>query len=86
LVDGQSVIGGGSTPDEYLSTKLLAISSSKYSADQLEARLRASDTAEPAQLTPVLARVSEDRLVLDLRTVFSSQDEPLARALAAALD
>ena len=39
ITEGQSVIGGGSTPGEYLPTRLLRITSAKYSAAQLEARL-----------------------------------------------
>ncbi len=85
IADGQSVIGGGSTPAEYLPTRLLLISSPKYSAPQLEARLRAGINSAGIEHTPVLTRVSEDRLVLDLRTVFASQEAALAGALAAAL-
>jgi L-seryl-tRNA(Ser) seleniumtransferase len=80
IADGQSVIGGGSTPTEHLRTRLMRIASAKYSATQLEERLRTN-----AEHTPVLARVSEDRLVLDLRTVFPSQEAALIEALAAVL-
>src|SRR4029077_3272992 len=62
IADGQSVIGGGSTPAEYLPTRLLRITSAKYSATELEARLRTGANATGAEQTPVLARVSEDRL------------------------
>ena len=86
IADGQSVIGGGSTPAEYLPTRLLHISSAKYSATQLEARLRTGTKIAGPEHTPVLARVSEDRLVLDLRTVFASQEAALIRALTAALN
>jgi L-seryl-tRNA(Ser) seleniumtransferase len=86
IVEGQSVIGGGSTPAEYLPTRLLSISSARYSATQLEARLRTGVTLTGVEQTPVLARVSEDRLVLDLRTVFLSQEDALARALSAAVN
>lgn len=84
VVDGKSVIGGGSTPAEYLATRLLYIGSARYSATQLEERLRTSGSAG-CERTPVLARISEDRLVLDLRTVFPSQEEALVAALTAAL-
>jgi L-seryl-tRNA(Ser) seleniumtransferase len=84
--EGQSVIGGGSTPAEHLPTSLLRITSAKYPAAQLEERLRTGAKITDVQCKPVLARVSEDRLVLDLRTVFPSQEEELARALAAALN
>jgi L-seryl-tRNA(Ser) seleniumtransferase len=86
VTEGQSVIGGGSTPAEYLPTQLLSITSAKYSAAQLEERLRTGVNVAAAEHTPVLARVFEDRLVLDLRTVFPSQEEKLTRALAAALN
>jgi hypothetical protein len=65
---------------------LLRIASAKYSAAQLEERLRTGAKITDAERTTVLARVSEDRLVLDLRTVFRSQEEKLTRALAAALN
>lgn len=85
IADGQSVIGGGSTPAEYLLTRLLHITSAKYSAGQLEARLRIGANVGNAEHTPVLARVSEDSLVIDLRAVFPSQEAALSRALASAL-
>jgi len=84
IADGKSVIGGGSTPAEYLPTRLLYISSARYSATQLEERLRTVGIAHPEH-TPVLARISEDRLVFDLRTVFPSQEQALVAALTAAL-
>jgi L-seryl-tRNA(Ser) seleniumtransferase len=80
LRDGTSVIGGGSTPAQSLPTRLLAITSPRHSAAQLEARLR-----RPGRLAPVVARIEDDRLVLDLRTVFPEQEEALARALLHAL-
>jgi L-seryl-tRNA(Ser) seleniumtransferase len=86
IAEGESVIGGGSTPAERLPTSLLRIASAKYSAAQLEERLRTGAMIADAERTPVLARVSEDRLVLDLRTVFPSQEVDLTRALAAALN
>jgi len=89
ITEGQSVIGGGSTPGEYLPTRLLRITSAKYSAAQLEARLR-NPVPDPGEMqntgrVPVLARISEDRLVIDLRTVFPSQETALIEALTAAL-
>jgi len=77
---GYSVVGGGSTPGEQLPTRLVAITSPRYSAAQLEERLRTLPG-----LTPVVARVEDDRLVLDLRTVFPEQEDALAGTLLAAL-
>jgi L-seryl-tRNA(Ser) seleniumtransferase len=80
ISDGQSVLGGGSTPAQHLATRLLGISSVRRSAAQLEARLRA-----PAGGVPVVARIEDDRLILDLRTVFPEQEAALAVSLASAL-
>ncbi|HEV2617695.1 MAG TPA: L-seryl-tRNA(Sec) selenium transferase [Candidatus Acidoferrales bacterium] len=77
---GASVIGGGSTPDQKLPTSLIAISSLRHSAAALEERLR-----RPANGTPVIARIEEDWLVIDLRTVFIEEEGPLAQVLLAAL-
>jgi L-seryl-tRNA(Ser) seleniumtransferase len=73
---GQSLAGGGSTPDQALPTWLIAIDGD---ARALERRLR---QAEP----PVIARIQEERLVLDLRTVLPEEESELAAALAGALE
>jgi len=77
---GESVLGGGSTPDQPLPTRLIAVSSSRHSAEELEARLR-----QPSEGLAVIARIQDERLVLDLRTVFPEQEPALVAALAAAL-
>jgi L-seryl-tRNA(Ser) seleniumtransferase len=81
LADGLSLVGGGSTPAQSLPTKLLRVSDSRYSAADLEIRLRKG----PAGI-PVIARIEEDRLLIDLRTVFLEQELALAASLVAALD
>jgi L-seryl-tRNA(Ser) seleniumtransferase len=80
IAEGQSLAGGGSTPSQSLPTYVLRVTSDRYSATQLEARLRSS-----ASGTPVIARIEEDRLILDLRTVFREQEPTLADAIAAAV-
>ena len=80
VVAGTSLIGGGSTPAESLPTMLVRVASARYSATKLAERLRRT----PAGIS-VIARVEENRLLLDLRTVFPEQDAALAAALAAAL-
>lgn len=67
VTDGESVIGGGAAPTAVLATKLLALSMPGLTANELEARLRASDP-------PVIARVEDGQVLLDLRTVFVEQD------------
>ena len=80
IVDGASLAGGGSTPTQSLPSKVIRIASVRYSAAKLEQRLRRA----PAGIS-VIARVEEDRLVLDLRTVFPKQEPLLVKTLAAAL-
>ena len=74
LVDGESVIGGGAAPSAVLPTRLLAITCEGLSANELAERLRASDL-------PIIARVEEGRVLLDLRTVFPEQDEVVTNVL-----
>ena len=81
IADGTSLVGGGSTPAQSLPTRVLRIRSQRYSAAQLEARLRAGRAG-----TPVIARIEEDRVTMDLRTVFPGQEGALADSLLAALE
>jgi L-seryl-tRNA(Ser) seleniumtransferase len=76
IVDGRSMIGGGSLPEESLATRLLAIECEDV--DGLAKRLRLGDPA-------VVGRVERGRLLLDPRTVRSSDTPALVRALKAAL-
>jgi L-seryl-tRNA(Ser) seleniumtransferase len=78
--DGVSVIGGGSTPEQKLPTRLVTIVGGGRSAAELEARLR-----RPASGVPVIARVEGGALLLDLRTVFPQEEPQLGAAVAAAL-
>jgi len=80
IADGTSLAGGGSTPSQTLPTKLIRIASARYSATKLEQRLRRA----PAGVS-VIARVEDDRLILDLRTVFPEQEPLLIKTLSAAL-
>jgi len=73
VIEGRSVAGGGSTPDQSLPTWLLAIPGDPVAAE------RTLRLGEP----PVIARIENERLVLDLRTVFPEEEEDLARALYA---
>jgi len=73
--DGESVIGGGAAPSAVLPTRLIALTRADLSADEINARLRASTP-------PIIARVEEGRVLLDLRTVFPDQDANLATVLA----
>jgi len=74
IIEGTSVIGGGSTPNHPLPTKLVSIQSQESSASQIETRLRDNSP-------PILARVENDRVLLDLRTVLPEQDADLVVGL-----
>lgn len=71
-IDGVSTIGGGSAPGSRLQTRLVALQGT--SAAELEARLRTGDP-------PVIARIENDRLLLDLRTVDPEDDELITTIL-----
>jgi len=75
LIEGVSLIGGGSTPDQSLAACLIAVDC--RNVVDSERRLRAADP-------PVIARIEDERLVLDLRTVAPSEEHELAAAVRAA--
>jgi L-seryl-tRNA(Ser) seleniumtransferase len=74
LIEGESAVGGGAAPSAALPTCLLAVSAKKLSADELAHRLREADP-------PIVARVEDGRVLLDLRTVFPEQDHLVAQTL-----
>jgi L-seryl-tRNA(Ser) seleniumtransferase len=73
IEQGESVIGGGSTPDLSLPTWLIVIKTENAAA--LERRLRANKP-------PVIARIERNGVVIDLRTVFPEEESELVQALA----
>jgi L-seryl-tRNA(Ser) seleniumtransferase len=74
IEQGTSILGGGAAPGATLPTFVLAITCEHLSADELAGRLRNGQA-------PVIARVEEGRVLLDLRTVFRGQEEALGDAL-----
>ena len=74
VTDGESVIGGGAAPSAVLPTRLLTVACEGLSADELSSSLRAADP-------PIITRVEDGRVLLDLRTVFPQQDEAIVKAL-----
>jgi L-seryl-tRNA(Ser) seleniumtransferase len=74
IVESASAIGGGSAPGATLPTFALALAFDGMSAQQLADALRRSDP-------PVIGRVEDDRVLLDLRTVFTEQDAQVLAAL-----
>jgi L-seryl-tRNA(Ser) seleniumtransferase len=72
LIDGESLVGGGSLPGTSLPTKLVAIEHSQL--DQFSKRLRSGDT-------PVVGRVQDGQFLIDPRTVLPGQGEALMATL-----
>ena len=74
LIDSASLLGGGSAPSATIPTTVIALTCYSLSANELAARLRAG-------VPPVIARVEEGKVLLDLRTVFPEQDKVLTQVL-----
>ncbi len=68
IVDAESTVGGGSLPGETLPTRALALAVA--SPDQFAARLRQNSP-------PIIARIEENRVVFDPRTVLANEEETL---------
>jgi L-seryl-tRNA(Ser) seleniumtransferase len=73
-VDGESAAGGGSGPSSRLPTVLVSIAHQGLTPNQIETALRRAET-------PVIARIVDDRVLLDLRTVGESDEQFLERAI-----
>ena len=73
VIEEVNYLGGGSLPNQEKPTWCLAISPARGNVAQLATRLRSSNP-------PVLGRVQQGRLLLDLRTIFPSQDRMVVEA------
>ncbi|KAF0249766.1 MAG: L-seryl-tRNA(Ser) seleniumtransferase, partial [bacterium] len=73
LRSGCSVMGGGSAPETPLPTTLIVIKSVELSANQMENKLRNNSL-------PIIARIEQDDLLIDLRSVLPDDEEPLLKA------
>lgn len=74
IVKGQSAIGGGAAPTTELQTALIALRHNSLSPDALDDALRRSSP-------PVIARILEDNVLLDLRTISYEEEDELLNAL-----
>jgi L-seryl-tRNA(Ser) seleniumtransferase len=79
IIEGESAIGGGSAPTTHPPTALIALTHETLSSDILEEALRHSSI-------PVIARIAEGKVLLDLRTVAEDEEPDLLAALAALSD
>lgn len=72
--DTLSQIGGGSLPAERIKSKSVTIMPKNISTQSLEAKLRAGKN-------PVVGRISEEKLIIDMRTVLEDEIDILAQKL-----
>lgn len=73
-----SPVGGGSLPLHYLPTWVIALRPRNISASEMEKRLR---NQEP----PIIARIQEDEILLDLRTIAEKEEKDLLLGLKQSL-
>ena len=74
LTKGNSAIGGGSGPTVHPDTTLISVKHVRLSATQVEAILRSGDP-------PVITRILDDKVLIDLRTVSDAEESELVAAL-----
>jgi L-seryl-tRNA(Ser) seleniumtransferase len=77
VIAARSTVGGGSLPEETLPTWVLSINVAK--PNDFSAQLRALDP-------PIIARVQDERVLLDPRTVLPSQEDALLSGVRSVLD
>ena len=75
MAKGISAVGGGAAPAVSPETTLIAVAHKELSSGQLEERLRHADP-------PVITRIADDKVLLDLRTVSDGETDELIDVLA----
>jgi L-seryl-tRNA(Ser) seleniumtransferase len=75
-VPGHSAVGGGSGPNVHPATVLIALKHANLNSDEIERKLRLSSP-------PIIARIADDFVLLDLRTVAPEEEPELLAALRA---
>jgi len=78
IVPSKARAGGGSLPLQDIPSFALSLSHQDMSPDQMAERLRAAKT-------PIIGRISNDKLLLDLRTVVDGEIAELSGLLSTAL-
>ncbi|MGN9160259.1 L-seryl-tRNA(Sec) selenium transferase [Clostridium sulfidigenes] len=73
---GESMVGGGSMPTEKIETYVVKVTSEKFSPEDMERKLRLGET-------PLIARVYNDELVLDGRTLFKEDFDEIVQCFKA---
>jgi len=73
--DAESMVGGGAAPDNGLRTSVVLLSAMDLDAEQIAQRFREHDP-------PIIPRIVNDRVLIDLRTVSESDEDTLADAIS----
>lgn len=79
IEDTLSQIGGGSLPAERIKSKCISIIPKNISTSSLEEKLRLGEN-------PVVGRISEDKLILDMRTILEDEIDILSQKIIKVLD
>jgi L-seryl-tRNA(Ser) seleniumtransferase len=74
VIEGESAVGGGAAPTAHLRTALISLAHDNLTSNQVEASLRHSTP-------PVIARIVEDRVLVDLRTVAEAEESEVEQAI-----
>lgn len=74
VVESTSMLGGGSLPTQEMPSYCVALTASEWSVTSLAKRLR-------SDIDPVMGRISQDQVMIDMRTVFPDQDMRLVQTL-----
>ncbi len=78
VIDGSSQVGSGSVPAEMMPTRLLSVRPASMNAETLARRLRRDSP-------PVFARIHQEAVLLDFRTIQPDEDAVVEKALRKAL-
>ena len=79
VLETAATVGGGSLPGETLNSRAIAVGTNE-TAEAIASLLRR------ARPTPIIPRVADGRVLLDLRTVAPDEDQALVEALRVALE
>ena len=76
VIEGESAVGGGAAPTAHLRTMLISLTHGNLTANQLEAALRRSSP-------PLITRIVDDRVLIDLRTVTEAEESEVEQLILA---
>jgi L-seryl-tRNA(Ser) seleniumtransferase len=79
VVESRSLLGGGAAPGATLPSRAVAVRAPHLSADELLRRLRQCET-------PIVARIEDGCVLLDLRTIAAEQDAIILAALVSLVE